>query len=291
MSLSKTVFVTGASRGIGLLTVKTLASNGCHVFAGVRDSRGRNAGLTEELQAWAAAEGHRLEVVDVDVTNDSSVSSAVESIERQAPLDVLVNNAGVMPVGVTEAYTPDQLAACLDVNALGVMRTCRAVLPAMRSRNSGLIISISSTAGRLAIPYFGVYCASKWAMEALVESMHYELEPFAVESILVEPGGHATDLIKSPPSPEDSQRLASYGDSAATPGKMIAMFEQMFAAGDEPTNAQNVADAINGLIASEAPRPLRTTVGNDMGVNQINERTAPIQHELATMIAALRAAG
>lgn len=186
---------------------------------------------------------------------------------------MLVNNAGIMPTGLTEAFTPELVESCFDVNFLGPARTCRAVLPHMRE------IHLSSTAGRVAIPCFGVYCASKWALEAYAESLHYELTSFGIESILVEPGGHSTDLVKTTPAPADQDCLTTYGSLADGRDKLLDMFEEMFAAGENMTDAQNVADAIVRLINMDGAKPLRTTVGHDMGLNQINNQTAPIQSE------------
>ncbi len=284
MITPKNILITGASRGIGLLTSKSLAQAGHHVIAAMRDIGGRNAAVSQELKAWANDIGCNLEIIELDVADESSVNSAIDSVEKHLSIDVLVNNAGVMPVGITEAYTPEQIEACFDVNVIGVARTCRAVLPYMRKRQSGLLIHLSSTAGRLAIPFFGVYCASKWAVEALVESMHYELESFGIESVIVEPGGHATDLIKNPPSPADNKRLKSYGSTAQAPNKMIDMFEAMFAAGEDITNAQNVADKICSLVSMDKVKQLRVTVGDDMGLKHINEGIAPIQTELIRML-------
>ena len=280
MTERKTILVTGASRGIGLLSAKALAHAGHHVFAGMRDAAGRNAPIASELRAWASSNGLRLEPIEVDVTKDASVDRAVQTIEGRQPIDVLINNAGVMPVGITEAYTPDQVEACLDVNFVGAVRTCRAVLPGMRSRRSGLIIHLSSTAGRLAIPFFGLYCASKWALEAYGESLHYELSDLGIESIILEPGGHATDLIKVPPGPSDLARLGGYGAVANGPRRMIDLSETMFAAGGAATDAHNIADVICELVSTKRPRPIRTTVGHDMGVARINKSVAPVQAEL-----------
>jgi len=280
MFKKKVVVVTGASRGIGFLTVKTLVQEGYYVVAAMRDIAGRNKHNAQALCAWAKDFTGSVEVIEMDITNERNVSFAMQSLEQRLEIDVLINNAGVMPVGITEAYTPAAVRECFETNVIGSINTNRAVLPFMRKRKAGLLIHISSTAGRLAIPYFGVYCASKWALEALAESMHYELDGFGVESIIVEPGGHATDLIANTPAADDSNCLHSYGEKAHCPNKMIAMFEDMFAAEESITNAQNVADKISTLISMDGSRPIRTTVGGDMGLNAINESVAPKQADL-----------
>lgn len=280
MFKQKTVLITGASRGIGLLTVKTLGQAGHYVVAAMRDIAGKNKDNAEALREWSKQCSGLIEVIEMDITDERAVNAGIQSLEQRLTIDVLINNAGVMPVGITEAYTPAAVRDCFDTNVIGALHTSRAILPFMRKRKSGLLIHVSSTAGRLAIPYFGVYCASKWALEALVESMHYELESFGIESIIVEPGGHATDLISNPPAADDSNCILSYGAKAEYPHKMIAIFKDMFADENPITNAQNVADEINALIAMTDKRPIRTTVGNDMGLNAINKEVAPIQAEL-----------
>tara|TARA_R110002072_G_scaffold222478_2_gene379413 strand:- start:217 stop:1404 length:1188 start_codon:yes stop_codon:yes gene_type:complete len=277
--MSKNILITGASRGIGYLTAKTLAKADHHVIASMRDIKGHNAVIATELAGWATEHGHSLEVVELDVTSEDSVDSAIQALEERLNIDVLINNAGIMPCGITEAYTPEQVSACLDVNVVGVARTCRATLPYMRKRKSGLMIHISSSSGRLAMPFFGLYCASKWALEAMAESMHYELASFGVESIIVEPGGHGTDLIQDPPVPSDTRCIDSYGYIAKGPANIVEMFQGVFAQGDKSTDAQNVADQLAELVDMKGERPIRTTVGHNMGVDQINARVAPVQAE------------
>lgn len=277
MVTPQTILITGASRGIGKLTAKALAERGHKVYASMRDISGRNGDVASELEAWAREGGFALQPIELDVTDQASVDAAVATIEAEGTLDVLVNNAGVMPVGVTEAFTVDQQQDCFDVNMFGLARTSRAVLSHMRGRKSGLLISISSSAGRLTIPNFGVYCASKFAMEAYCEALNYELESFGIESVLVEPSGHGTDLVASSPAPADAAAIAGYGAFAAGRDRMLGMFQTMFDQGEAITDAGNVARKIVELVEMEAPRPIRTQVGQDMGVEAINAATAPIQ--------------
>ncbi len=258
MNEPKVILVTGSSRGIGQLTAKSLARAGHVVFAGTRDADSK-----EVLAAWAWDRGVQLEPVQMDVTDEASVEAAVRSVTNRMHIDVLINNAGIMPVGVTEACTPAQFQHCLEINLLGAVRTCRAVLPQMRERKSGLIIHLGSTAGRLAIPFFGVYSASKWALEAYAEALHYELEEFGVESIIVEPGGYATDRMEEPPAPADRGRIDGYRFAAGGSARMLQSFGTMFALGDSVTDAQKVAEAVVELVDRTGPRPIRTPVGND----------------------------
>ena len=290
MSDTKTILVTGSSRGIGKLTVKTLAAHGHRVYAAMRDIDGRNAAAAIELKNYAADHGYHLRPVQLDVSIPEEAAKLVAAIEADGPLDVLVNNAGVMPVGVTEAFTIDQMKSYFDVNMFGLATLSQAVLPGMRARRNGLLIHLSSSAGRLSIPYFGVYCASKWAMEAYAESLNYELDPFNIQSVLVEPSGHATDLVATAPAPDSESVLTEYGEHAQGRTKMLGMFNDIFAQGHAANDAQNVANRIAQLIEMEGLRPIRSQVGDDMGVTAINEATAPIQSSLIRQLSQVYAA-
>lgn len=279
----KVVVVTGASSGFGKLTVLELARRGHVVIATMRDVEGRNSKVRSELLEAAKADGGTLQVLEMDVSNDASVESAIADVIRQhGKIDVLVNNAGMMPVGVTEAYTLADIERQFAVNFFGAARTDRAVLPHMRAAGTGVLVHVTSLMGRVVIPFFGVYSASKFALEALAEAYRYELSSFGIDSVIVEPGPFPSNLLSSSPEPSDHGVLASYGAVAAIPGQIKDHADD----GQDPNNPprpQLVADAIARLVESTERRPLRTVVmpdGMDFGVQRLNEAVAPIQNGL-----------
>ena len=174
--MSKTVLITGASSGFGRDTAETLARAGHRVFASMRDLAGRNGTHVDALRAKGIA------VVELDVTDEASVERGVAQVLAQAKrLDVLINNAGIGSAGVSESFTTDQLRALFDVNVFGIQRTLRAALPAFRSQGAGLVVNIGSFLGRVTFPFFGLYGASKFALEALTDSYRYELSQLGVD--------------------------------------------------------------------------------------------------------------
>ncbi len=274
----KVVLVTGSSNGIGRLTVETLAREGYTVCASMRGSDGKNAAVRKELEQFAESEELDLSVIELDVTDDASVEKAVaDIIDRTGRIDVLVNNAGVMNIGITEGFTLEQVQRQLDVNFFGSVRTNRAVLPHMREQSDGLLIQVSSLAGRVVFPFFGIYNASKFAVEAMSEAYRYDLSGLGIDSVIVEPGPYDSNLLNTIPWPEDEKRLEGYGELAGAPKTMIANFAEL-EKGDEGRDPQEVADAIKQLIETlTGERPLRTVVGIDFGVTQLNEASAPFQ--------------
>ncbi|MGQ8363678.1 SDR family oxidoreductase [Glaciecola sp. 1036] len=275
----QTILITGASRGIGFLTAKTLVNHGHTVYAGMREINGRNKEGADFFRSLNNSVSGSIYPIEMDVTDNNQCNEVIRYIENNNHIDVLINNAGIMPVGLTEAFTEEQVQQCFSVNLYGAINCTKAVLPAMRKRKNGKLIHLSSSAGRLAIPYFGVYCASKWALEAYTESLHYELAQFNIHTCIVEPSGHATDLVSSSPSPKDAIKL-EYGNLAQGGEKLLNMFKDMFSQGEETTNAQNVADQLLKLVEQTESLPLRIAIGQDMGVKNINDGTAPIQTQL-----------
>jgi NAD(P)-dependent dehydrogenase (short-subunit alcohol dehydrogenase family) len=276
--MSKPVaLVTGCSSGFGHLLVKPLADAGYTVFATMRDPDGKNSSPAAELRRFHPERD--VHVLPLDVTSDAQVDAAVRRIEGEAGrVDVLVNNAGCMYGGVTEAFTVKEFEAQFQTNVIGLFRVTRAVLPMMRRQQSGLLVHISSIVGRVSPPFFGAYSASKWAVDALGESLRYELAPLGVDSVIVEPAPFKTSLFAEARTPSDTARAAEYGATAAIPAQLFAAFDQMFTSMPEDTDPKHVVDAIMRLIAAKpGERPLRTVVGNvNFGAAAVNERTADL---------------
>ena len=182
VSNAKVAVVTGSSSGIGLATALELARKGYFTYATVRNP------AKAEIIAQVA-KGLPVAVVQLDVTDDDSVKGAIEQIlKEKGRIDLLVNNAGYGLGGAFEDSSMEEIRDQYETNVFGLIRTTQAVLPAMRKQRSGIIVNISSAAGRIGYPGASVYISSKHAIEGLSESLAYELEPFGIRVILVEPG-------------------------------------------------------------------------------------------------------
>jgi len=273
--MSKTILITGASTGFGRDTAQTLARAGHMVFASMRDIAGRNRPHAEALRALG------LNVVELDVTDDASVEAAVAAVLAKAGrIDVLINNAGVAAAGVSEAFTPDQLRDLFEVNVVGLQRTLRAALPALRRQGDGLVINVGSILGRVTFPFFGLYGASKFAVEALTDSYRYELSQLGVDVVLVQPSAYPTNMYASVMQPADADRAGGYGDVGGIPGKMFETFMGMFK-GENAPNPHDVAEAIVKLVGQpKGSRPARVVVGQPFGADVVNQQTAPVQAQV-----------
>ena len=193
MNEKRVVIVTGSSSGIGFETCLMLARNGLTTYATMRDLH-----KSSMLRSIADKEKIPLRCVQLDVTDDMSVKQAIETILNESHnIDILINNAGYGLSGALEDLLIDEIKLQFDTNFFGLIRATQSVLPIMRNQRSGIIVNISSGLGRFGIATSSAYASSKFAVEGLTESMSYELEPFGIKTILVEPGIIKTNFIKA----------------------------------------------------------------------------------------------
>ena len=276
--MSKTILITGTSTGFGKLAAKTLASQNFNVIATMRGVAGKNKSVADELRSWAKNEKAKLDVVELDVTSDESVSSAAKYVEQKyGSVDVVVNNAGTYGGGITESFSLADFKNMYEVNVFGSLRVVHAFLPAMRKKGQGLFIQVSSIMGRFVIPFTPAYTSSKWAVEAIAESLRYELAPLGIDSVIVQPGAFQTELFQKIAYPSNHSVLSEYGATAKHVENFSKTFTQMMT-GEIPNQPQHVADAIVNLINTPAgQRPLRVTVDKMMTglaepINAIQEK-------------------
>jgi short-subunit dehydrogenase len=192
-------------------------------------------------------------------------------------IDVLVNNAGIASAGVTEAFTTEQAKAIFDTNVIGLLRVTRAVLPSMRQQHDGLIINIGSILGRVTFPFVGIYGASKFAVEALTDSLRYEVSQLGVEVVAVQPSGYPTNFFANSQTPAGTEVAEAYGEVGHIPDAMVTSLTATFEGEDAP-NPHDVAEAIAKLVGqAKGSRAVRTVVGAPFGSDKANEDVAPVQ--------------
>jgi len=276
-SPKQVVLITGASTGFGRLIAETLARKNYQVFATMRNVNGKNVRPAQELRETAKRESLALHVVELDVTDDGSVEHAIRTvIDETGRIDVLVNNAGYGLMGVTEAVTLEQARRIMDTNFFGAVRMNRAVLPHMRRQKSGLLIHISSGAGRVVVPSMGFYCASKWAMEALAEEYRYELASLGIDSVIIQPGAYPTAAFNNIERAADAPRTEAYGAVNGIADRVLGML------GVAKGNPQEIADVV--LRTIETPpgqRRLRQRVGSGVqGIVDLNQLSETVQEQI-----------
>ena len=256
------VLVTGAARAIGRATVEVLAGRGHEVVATARD-----IGLLEGLPA--------VQLLELDVSDDASVQAAVATAGE---LDAIVNNAGLPGSGPLETYPLDSFSRVLQVNTIGPLRMAQAVVPRWRERGTGVLVNISSVQGKVGTPLEGPYAASKHALEALSESLHFELGHFGIRVVIIEPGYIAPGMKHG----DDHPGPAAYGPLHAQWSGTAATLTGSEGRPGPELVGRAVADALE-----DPATPLRVEVGDDATMVLQLRRTLSDAEFEATMRAAL----
>lgn len=262
--MNKVIVITGASSGFGSLAARAVAKVGHTVYAGMRDTTGRNAPQVASARQFAAEHRVDLRTVELDVVSDASVAAGIARIIGECGrLDVIVHNAGHMSFGPAEAFTPEQLADLYDVNVLSTQRINRAALPHLRKQGQGLLVWVSSSSTRGGTPpYLGPYFAAKAAMDSLAVSYAGELARWGIETSIIVPGAFTkgTSHFVHSGSPADAAVAAEY---AGGPTADVAETAMKGLAALEPPDADvaEVARAIVNVIDTPSgKRPFRVHI-------------------------------
>jgi NAD(P)-dependent dehydrogenase (short-subunit alcohol dehydrogenase family) len=285
--MKSVILVTGAGTGIGKLSALALAEAGHVVYATMRDVEGRNRSRADELRAVSVEKGITLIPLELDVLSQDSADAAAATIVReQGRIDVVMQNAGHLVVGPSEAFTPEEMMKVFDTNLFGAQRVNRAVLPYMRKQESGLVLWISSTTTKGGFPPFmGPYGAAKAAMDSLAVTLAYELARFGVETSIVVPGAFTsgTDHFPSAGKPADSARAGAY---ARYDGVMDQIGERLTSLTSPDADPKAVADEVVRIVGlAKGTRPMRSVidfVGD--GAAQVLEVSERVRIEFAKRI-------
>jgi NAD(P)-dependent dehydrogenase (short-subunit alcohol dehydrogenase family) len=250
MSNKNVWFITGAGRGLGVDIAKAALAAGHAVVATARNA---------ESVTKAVGQHDDLLAVDLDVTDPTAAQAAVAAaVERFGRLDVLVNNAGSFQAGFFEEMSPDAFRSQIDTTLFGPINVTRAALPQLRAQRSGLVVTISSTAGIASpVEFTSAYAASKFGVEGWMEALTPEVAPFGIKTMLVEPGFFRTELL-SPQSTQYAQ--PSIEDYADRTTQTVEAWQGMH--GRQGGDPAKLADALVGLAALEEP-PARFAAGAD----------------------------
>ena len=266
---ARSVVITGASTGIGEACALRLDKQGWRVFAGVRKD--------EDGARVKAQASDRLQPVIIDVTDEALIAAAAATVREavgEGGLAGLVNNAGIVVAGPLEFLAPEDLRQQLEVNVIGQIVVTQAFLPLIR-KGKGRIVNIGSIAGKMATPFLGPYSASKFAMEALTDSLRQELRPWGIRVAIVEPGSIATPIWKkSQAMAEELERnlpeeaMALYGKAFTAMREAARKFEQAGIPPDE------VAKVVEHALTSSRPKP-RYVVGRDAQIQRVIAKVVP----------------
>lgn len=253
-SKQKVAVVTGSSSGIGHEISLILARNGFTTYATMR-----NLQKGSDLKSIAEDEKLPLHFTQLDVTDENSVKKAIQTIHDEfGRIDILVNNAGYALAGAFEDLSSDEIKTQYETNVFGLVRTTQEVLPIMRKQMSGMIVNISSGAGRFGYPTGSAYVSTKFAVEGLSESMSYELEPFGIKTVIIEPGMIKTNFHNAVVVAKRSQEP----NSPYAP-LMTGMKDNLTKMLDNGSTPQYVAEVVLDAVTNESPK-LRYLAGKDV---------------------------
>jgi len=250
--MEKVAVVTGTSSGIGFETALALAREGYYTYATMRDTT-----KSDKIKELGQKENLNIDVLELDVDDENSVKTAIQKIlDQKQRIDVLVNNAGWGLWGCVEDVSIDEFKAQFDTNFFSIIRLIQEVGPTMRKLGSGTIVNISSVVGRIGFPASPAYISSKFALEGLSESLRFELAPFGVNVVIIEPGVIKTNFMKNMRMAEKSESDTVYRDITV---KVVSGVKMMAEMGTHP---KEVADTIVKAVKDEKPLP-RYIGGND----------------------------
>ncbi|QND48055.1 SDR family oxidoreductase [Rhizobium lusitanum] len=284
--MSKQVIViTGASSGFGALTARALAKAGHTVYAGMRQTEGRNAPQVAEAAAFARENGVDLKAVELDVASDASVEAGIAKvIGQEGRIDTIIHNAGHMSFGPAEAFTPEQFAELYDINVLSTQRVNRAALPHLRQQGKGLVVWVSSSSTRGGTPpYLSPYFAAKAAMDSLAVSYASELTRWGIETAIIVPGAFTkgTNHFAHSGSPADKARAAEYDDGpyAGVPDQALKGLASLEPAdADAASVAVAIVDVVNMPFGT---RPFRIHIDpSEDGAEIVNGVADRVRAEL-----------
>lgn len=242
---AKVWFITGSSRGFGRVWTEAALQRGDNVVATARN--------VDSIADFTEKYGKQVLTLPLDITDPEQVKTAVATAHQHfGKLDIVINNAGYSLVGTVEEAKADEIRALYDTNVLGPVSLIQAVLPIMRAQGYGHILGTSSNLGHFVIPMIGFYCSSKWAFEAIHESLATEVKPFGIKVTIIEPGAYATEF-GSPQSLKFAENLPQYDALRTTMFERISTYER---GNPEATGAAILA------VTDAAEPPLRLFLGS-----------------------------
>jgi NAD(P)-dependent dehydrogenase (short-subunit alcohol dehydrogenase family) len=271
--------ITGSSSGIGFETFLRLARNGIYTYATIR-----NLNKSNEILGYARKDNLPLKVLRLDVTDEESISDAIDKIiSEKSRIDILVNNAGYSLLGPLEQLHIDEINEEFETNFFGIIKLIQSVLPMMRKQGYGRIINISSLAGRIGFPLSSAYVSSKFALEGLVESLRYEVQPFGIHVSLIEPGVIKTNFVNNMKIGKNviTSSISNNDNSPYVEiiQKRISAFKPRFEKG---STASEVADMVLEAVTSINPKA-RYLVGED-AMKMMKKRNNTTDEEFARLV-------